>query len=333
MREINRGNIIKRTVSLLLISVMMLSVTSCTNKPTTVKSAVEQLTSFDVNESDIDFKCVTEAEGGNVEFSGKATIVNINKNDCAIEIKYRTDGAEYTTVSTLFITEDGIYINAKQAFAFISKILPQYASLGSYLNLSVDYVKITEKEMESYLKQYAIDSSFATSADTKNSAVVMKKITFGLLDMLWKLSEKTETHFATVEDGVLKMNITSESAATIFKEIEEFDYAQYNSSISVEQKRYYNSQVQNAIEKLADPVGKDIASAISIVGQTEGKKGRKVSNITLNLEMTNDKSERVTVNMNVSNRQVAISSYVVPSEYSSISELTSRISMGGSTTK
>lgn len=329
-----RGTMIRKAGVLVLSAIMALSVMACSSKPKTVSDAITDLNSFEVNESNIDMAYSAESESRDVDFAAKLIFTNMKDNKYAMEIKYQVDGLVYETVSTMFFTKEGIYINARQALDFLSAQFPEYASLSAGTNLKKEYVLITQIELAKYLKSYNLDTALVGAVDSENMATNFKNVSKFLWDILKQTSEKMEQTFMTVEDGVLKINITSENTKEIMDIIANLDYAQYNKTLSTEKKDLYNAQLKTAFAKLTSETGiQENLPNIVMTAQTEGKIGKKIATITMDSESTNVNGEKATLKINLTSRQKAVSSYIVPSEgeASSLAELLALLSVGSTT--
>jgi len=325
----------KKLVALFLVATMALSMTACgsTTKSKTVDDAVNQLSSFEVNQADSEMVFAVKQSTGDTNFSVKMVAVNMGDNTSALEIQYKMDGGTYAPVTTLFLTDDAVYINATQAMDFITTLEPTYSMLKAYVTLSSDYVMITKTELMQYISALGVDTSELDLSTAKTASIDSKKVTEIIFGIIKETSEKSGTSFFTLKDDVLNMVITPENSDKILTALANIDITTYIDKLgdtSIASKKTEYAQVfKESIEEFQSTIkSEEIKPDITATAKTEGESGNKKDIIVLNAKLTNS-DESINGVMNITFSEKATASYTLPTKPATMTEVMSILSKLG----
>lgn len=325
----------KRLVALLLVAVMVLSITACgsSSSPKTVDDAVNQLTSFEVKQADIDLTLTKNDSTGDESNVAKIIIVNMDEKNAVFDVQYKMDGGEYMPVTTMFTSDSTIYINATQLLNFITTLVPSYSMLKSYIKLTNDYVMITKEELLSYLSDYGVDSSSLDFSETAESTARLKELNKMFFNIMKDASEKSGTSFLSVKDGALKIEITPDNIEKILTALADIDYAKYVDQLGDAtlsgKKDEYNQTFKDAIQEFQSSLkSESLKVNLTSTAKTEGASGDKKANITMNGKITDD-TNTMKIDMNMICSEKASKTYTIPTNAEPLSQLLSSLSKLG----
>jgi len=325
----------KKLVALFLVATMVMSMTACGSSatPKTVDAAVSQLSSFEVNQADIDMTFSVKQAAGNTDFAGKVVAVNMGNNTGAVEISYKMEGGSFTPVTTLFITDSAVYINATQAIDFITTLFPAYSIIKTYITLSSDYVMITKAELLQYLSAAGVDTStLDLSASTVTSAD-SKKLTEMIFGITKETSEKSGTSFLSLKDGALNIVITPENTDKILTALGNIDIATYIDKMGDESlstnKTEYAQKFKESIQDFQSTLNSEgVKTNITATAKTEGESGSKKATIAMDAKLASTEDSVNSV-MNITYSEKATATYTLPTKSATLAEVLAILSKLG----
>ena len=308
----------------MLAIVLVLSMTACGSSQKKVDEAVDSLTSFDAKQAEIELTYSGKTTSGAADIAGKMVVVNIGDNNFAMEVKYKMDNSEYETVTTLFVTDSAVYINATQAMDFIGKLYPSYSVIKSYIKLSSDYVMLTKEEIATYLTAYGVDASSLNLTNTSTSKTSLKETAKVMFDILQQASDKSKTSFMTAEDGGLKFKIKAADCEKILDAFADIDIAASYSKSGNEEfeknKDQYVQSYKDSVTKLKDQL-KSSGVKIDMDATAKAESGNKAVTIKSNTKITTSSDEESKLGLNITYSQDASASYTLPSKSASLAEV------------
>lgn len=329
----------KKLVSLLLIMTMVLSLVACGSKKEATSSdsidkVVEKVASFDVQQVDMEGSITGKVEGETLDYTGKMIVSKIGDKSAAIELQYKKDG-NYTTVTTMYVTDKALYVNLKQALDFMGTISSQYKILSNYITLSSDYVTVTYEEMIQYMQAYGVDTSeISLDGLTNQASVDSKESMKSGINFLKDLADKSGVAFLSAKDDTLNFDISSDNLEKIFTALSEMDIASYISQYAPQMitgsndefNTNFKSQMNEAKESLTQD-GLKMTMNGSI--KPEGKSGEMTDKLSFKMSATDSTTDTVEMNMTATYYEKGTASYTVPTNAATLTELMTLLSQLG----